>query len=71
MIHFDDLTPEELAVRALLTGHRWERKNTPWAMWCQQVRDEWAATPAGLRAAAGCEAKRGKIRRRVFEHKEV
>jgi hypothetical protein len=69
MIHFDDLTPEELAVRALLTGHRWGKKDTAFARWCQQIRDDWEATPAGQRAAAGCEAKRGKIRRRVFEHK--
>lgn len=67
MIHFDDLTEAEVAFRAMLTNHRWEKKHTPFALWCQQVRDEWEATPAGQRALAGCEAKRGKIHRRVVE----
>ena len=66
MIHFDDLTPEEIAVRALLTRRTsdWERRDTRFARWCQALRDEWAASPAGKRALAECEAKSGKVRRR-------
>ena len=68
MIHFNDLTPEEIAVRALLTRKTsdWERRDTRFARWCQALRDEWAASPAGKRALAECEAKAGKVRRRVL-----
>jgi hypothetical protein len=68
MIHFNDLTPEEIAVRSLLTRKTsdWERRDTPFARWCQRLRAEWAASPAGKLALAECEAKAGKVRRRVL-----
>lgn len=68
MIHFDDLTEREIEVRALLSRKRsdFERRDTPFSRWCQQIRDAWEQTPAGKLAIAQCESKRGKVRRRVF-----
>jgi hypothetical protein len=67
MIHFDDLTEAELAFRALLTRKKsdFERRNTPFSIWCQQAREAWAQRPEGKRAIAEAEAKAGKVRRRV------
>lgn len=67
MIHFADLTKEELEFRALITRKKsdFERTDTPFSIWAQACREEWAQTPAGKRAIAECEGKRYKIRRRV------
>jgi hypothetical protein len=66
MIHFDDLTEKEIEVRALLTRKKsdFERRDTPFSRWCQQLRDAWEQTPAGKLAIAQSGAKRDKARRR-------
>lgn len=68
MIHYDDLTEAELAVRKLLDRPKWEfesKVDTPFRRWAREAREAWARTPAGQRAIAECELKRGKVRRRV------
>lgn len=61
MIDFADLTPEELAFRALL------ERPTAYARWARAAREAWAKTPAGLEASAKAPERRaGKNRRRVF-----
>lgn len=52
MIHFDDLTDEEQAFRALLDEHVFESKTTIYARWARAVRAQWEKTPAGKAAVA-------------------
>lgn len=69
MVPYDDLTEAELAVRKLLDRPKWsferEDPKDPFRKWARELREEWARTPAGKRAIAECESKRGKVRRRV------
>jgi len=66
MIHFDDLTDKEIELRELLTRKKsdFERRDTPFARWCQELRDAWAQSPEGKRAIAEAPSKRDKARRR-------